>query len=39
MDDLTAKVQQILGSEDGMRQLQEMAKMLGLSGDGGGSGG
>lgn len=39
MDDLTAKVQQILGSEDGMRQLQEMAKMLGLSGDGSGSGG
>ena len=36
MDDLTAKVQQILGSEDGMRQLQEMEKMLVLSGDGGG---
>lgn len=34
MDDLTAKVQEILGSEEGMRQLQEMAKMLGLSGDG-----
>lgn len=32
MDDLTSKVQEILGSEDGMRQLQEMAQMLGLSG-------
>lgn len=39
MDDLTEKVQQILGSEDGMRQLQEMAKMLGLSGDGSGGSG
>ena len=32
MEDLTAKVQEILGSEEGMKQLQEMAKMLGLSG-------
>ena len=32
MDDLTAKVQEILGSEEGMRQIQEMAKALGLSG-------
>ena len=31
MDDLTAKVQEILGSEEGMRQIQEMAKALGLS--------
>ena len=29
MEDLTAKVQEILGSEEGMKQLQEMAKMLG----------
>ena len=36
MDDLTAKVQEILGSEEGMKQLQDMARMLGLSpgGDG-----
>ena len=28
MEDLTAKVQEILGSEEGMKQLQQMAKML-----------
>lgn len=32
MDSLTSKVQEILGSEEGMKQLGEMAKMLGLSG-------
>ncbi len=32
MDDLTSKVQEILGSEDGMKQLQEMARALGLTG-------
>ncbi|MGI5895058.1 MAG: hypothetical protein ACOX6P_10795 [Candidatus Merdivicinus sp.] len=37
MDDLTSKVQEILGSEDGMRQLQEMAKALGLSPESGDS--
>lgn len=31
MDDLTSRVQEILGSEEGMKQLQEMAKALGLS--------
>ena len=31
MDDLSSKVQEILGSEEGMKQLQEMAKALGLS--------
>lgn len=34
MEDLTAKVQEILGSEEGMKQLQDMAKMLGLTGEG-----
>lgn len=33
MEDLTAKVQEILGSEEGMKQLQDMAKMLGLTGE------
>ena len=32
MDSLTSKVQEILGSEEGMKQLGEMAKMLGLAG-------
>ena len=32
MDSLTSKVQEILGSEEGMKQLGEMAKMMGLSG-------
>ena len=32
MEDLNAKLQEILGSEEGMRQLQEMANALGLSG-------
>ena len=32
MDDLTSKVQEILGSEEGMKQIQEMAKALGLTG-------
>ena len=35
MDDLAGKLQEILGSEEGMRQLQEMANMLGLSGEAG----
>ena len=29
MDDLTSKVQEILGSEEGMKQIQDMAKALG----------
>ena len=32
MDDLTSKVQEILGSEEGMKQIQDMAKALGLTG-------
>lgn len=32
MDDLTAKLQEILGSEEGQQQLQSMAEMLGLGG-------
>ena len=32
MDDLTSKVQEILGSEEGMKQSQDMAKALGLTG-------
>ncbi len=32
MDDLTSKVQEILGSEEGMKQIQDMAKAFGLTG-------
>lgn len=30
MDDLTSTLQNILGSEEGMKQLQDLAQMLGI---------
>lgn len=30
MDDLSAKISEILGSEEGMKQFEEMARMLGV---------